>query len=129
MFPQPVPVNERGLHVYGLVSGLGLGLRGAYVDADPTAGAVVHGHSDSHVVAWEILGAEGLGQKALRSTGDRFGREHFHAYDRVRAHDRALAAVDADVRVPDRHLHRNGPLLIASRAGRETAIHRQGRHR
>ena len=129
VLPQPVAVDERRLHVDGLVLGLGLGLRGAHVDADPTAGAVVSGDSDGHVVTGEILGTEGLGQEPVRSPGEHFGGEHLHADDSMRADDRALAAVDAYVRVPYRHLERDGSLLVASRPGRKASIGRKSGHR
>jgi len=40
----------------------------------------------------------------------------------MRADDRALAAVDAYVRIPYRHLERDGSLLVASRPGRKASI-------
>ena len=47
----------------------------------------------------------------------------------MRAHDGALAAVDAQVGRPDRDLHRDGALLpLGGRRG-ERAIGRQGTHR
>ncbi len=43
----------------------------------------------------------------------------------MRAHDRALAAIDAQVRLPDRDLGRHGALLDVRGAGGERAIGRQ----
>ena len=54
------------------------------------------------------------------------GLEDLHLDRVVRAHDRALAAVDADVGVPDRQLRGQPALLVARGAGREGAVDGQG---
>ena len=56
-------------------------------------------------------------------------REDLHPDRRVRADHRALAAVDADGRIPDRDHLGDRPLLVRRGAGRERAVDRQRAHR
>ena len=60
------------------------------------------------------------------STVEGGGLEDLHADRGVRADDGALAAVDADVGIPDRDLLGDGPLLVLRRARRERAVDREG---
>ena len=100
----------------------------AQVDADAAAGAVVGGDLDAQQVRRvQLAGLEVLGQEAVRGPVERVRLEHLHPDRGVRAHDRALAAVDADLRVPDRDLGRDRALLVLGRPGREGAVHRQRR--
>ncbi len=46
----------------------------------------------------------------------------------VRAHQHALAALDAELLIPERDLRCEVPLFPLRRAGRERAIHREGTH-
>ena len=120
--PLRVAVVQRRLHVDRLVTHLGLRLRRAHVDADTAAGAVVRRHLDRHAVAGDVLGAEVLGLERCRGAVERRRLEHLHPDRRVRADDGALAAVDADVGVPDRDLLGDGPLLVLGGARRERAV-------
>ncbi len=53
----------------------------------------------------------------------------FGTDDAVRADDRALSALDAEVRIPHRHLLGNVALFILCRPGRIGPVHRQCAHR
>ena len=120
-------MDVRRPHIDRLVLDLGLGLRRAHVDADPAAGAVVRGHLDRHEVTDQVLGTERLGQEPFRCAGKRLGSEDLHADGPVRADAGALAAVDANVGVPDRDLRRNGSFFVAGRPRREAAVRRERR--
>ena len=108
---------------------VGLGLGRAHVDADAAAGAVVGRHLDREPVIGQVLGAERLVQEVRRGVGDRVGVEDLHADGGVGAHDGALAAVDADVGIPDRDLLGDGPLLVPGRARGEGPVGREGADR
>ena len=67
--------------------------------------------------------------KRIRRASQVVGGEHLHPHRVVRAHDCALAAVDADVGVPDRDLLGQSPLLVSRGAGWEGSVHRERTHR
>ena len=124
--PLEVAVRLDGLHVDGLVADLGLALGRADVDAHAAAGAVVGRDLDGEPVVGQVVRAElPCYMKPAGAPATACGREDLHADRGVRADDGALAAVDADVGIPDRDLLGDGPLLVLVRAGRERAVDRQ----
>ena len=120
-----VAVLLGGGHVDGLVAHLGLGLGRADLDADAAAGAVVGSHLDGDVVVEQRLGLVGDAAEAVGGAGEGLRRVDLHADGGVRADDRALAALDADLGVPDGDLAGDGPLFELGGAGRERAVGRQ----
>ena len=70
-----------------------------------------------------------FGAVEQRRGGDRILREDLHPDARVRADDRALAAVDAQVRFPDRDLGGDRALLELRRAGGERTVGGHGADR
>ena len=121
--------SSTGSMLIALWRDLGLALGRAHVDAHAAAGAVVGRDLDREAVPGEVLRAELLVQELVRGVGHRLGREDLHADGGVRADDGALAAVDADVGVPDRDLLGDGPLLVPGGAGGERAVDGQRAHR
>ncbi len=99
---------------------------GARVDADAAARAVVGGDLDRHLHPRQVPVAPVLGGEAFRGAVERLGREHLHPDRGMRADDRALGAVDADGRIPDRDLLGDRALLEAGGADRERAVDREG---
>ena len=119
-----VAVGECRLHVDRLVADLGLALGRAHVHADPASGAVVGRDLYGQSMASEILRAELLVEELRRCVGNGSRWKDLHPDGGVRADDRALAAVDADVGVPDRDLLGDRPLLVLgrSRSGRSRQV-------
>src|SRR4030095_16372356 len=105
-----------------LVLDLLLGMGRADLHADPAAGAVVGGDLDGELHPGQVAGTEILGCNPVRGTLQRLGGEHLGADGRVWADDGALAAVDADRRVPDGDLSGQRPLLPPRRAGPEGTV-------
>src|ERR671933_481818 len=81
------------------------------------------------LLAGQILRPELLAQELGRGAVDGLGGEDLHADGGVGADDGALAAGDADVRVPDRDLLGDRPLLVPGRPRREGAVDGQGADR
>ena len=127
--PLDIAMRSSGLEVDGLVLDLGLALGRADVHADAAAGAIVRGHLDGDPVVQQVAGLEFLGLEARRRALDGRGRVDLHPDCGVRADHRALAAVDADRRIPDRELQGDGPLLEPGGARRERPVDREGRDR
>ena len=122
-----VAVLDRRQQVDGLVLRLGLAARRAHVDADAAAGAVVGRHLDRQPGAGrELAPAVRLAEEVVGSAREVLGGEGLHADGRVRAHDGALAAVDAQVGVPDGDRVGEAALLPPGRPGREGAVDGQG---
>ena len=97
-------------HVDRLVLDLLLGMGRADLDADPAAGAVV-GRMDG-ASSRAGRGSGNLGLEARRGALQGLGAEHLHADGRrARRCPGALAAVDADRRVPDGDLGGQRALL------------------
>src|SRR5262249_3162358 len=89
------------LHVDGFVAGVALAFYRADVDADGATGAVFRSDLESVVV---VLHALPLGLSPLegcRGFIAEFGRVDLGADDGVRADHDALAALDAEVLIPD----------------------------
>ena len=124
-----VEVLELRLHVDGTVLHLFLAVGRTHVDADPATGAVVGRHLDRHPHPGLLARLPFLVLEALGCALQRRRLEHLHPDGRVRADERALGAVDADRRIPDRDLVRDAPLLPAGRVGRERPVDRERRHR
>ena len=102
---------------------------GAHLDADPAAGAVVGRHLDRHPAPGSSRSFHSLWSEAVGGVGRHVGVEDLHPDRAVRAHERALRAVDADRRVPDRDLARDRSLLPTGGVGGEGAVDREGRDR
>src|SRR6478672_1963103 len=77
----------------------------------------------------ELARPEGLEQEAGRRVTKVVDQVRLHADRSVRAHDRALSTVDAQIGLPDRELCRQLALLDARGAGREGAVERHRRYR
>ena len=110
--PFDIAVREHGFHVDCLVTYLGLALRGADVDAHAAARAIVGCDLDGQTVTGKVFRPELLVQQLGGRVGDSFRCEHLHADRRMRAHDRAFAAVDTDIGIPDRDLLGDRALLV-----------------
>ena len=121
-------VLELGLEVDRAVTDRLLRVRRARVDADPAARAVVGRNLDRHLHPREVLVAPVLRRKAVRCAVEILGREDLHPDRSVRTDDRALGAVDADRRIPDRDLIGDRPLLVAGGSGRERPVDRERAH-
>ena len=132
---EEVPVGALALDVVGLRQRVErlvvlelLVAGGAGLDADPAAGAVVGRDLDRHRHPGQVLRAPLLRAEA-RGRADELGRVvDLHPDRRVRADERALGAVDAELLVPDRQLVGEVPLLEVGGAEREGAVGRQRAH-
>ena len=91
-----------GVMFSALWRGLDLSLAGHDADAERAAGAVLGGDREHVGAALVVLGAVGRRRKALRRVLDRLRLDHLRADRGVRADQRAVVALDADVRIPDR---------------------------
>ena len=128
----PAPASRSGAlrrHVDGLVPRVRLVLGRADLDAEVAAGAVLGRHLDRVLPALErrrpgsrsALKVAGAPARAL-------GVVDLGADGGVRADERALVALDADLRVPDRDLDGEVALLPLRGAHRPGAVHREGAH-
>ncbi len=127
--PLHIAVERHGLHVDGLVAGVGLALGGTDVDAHATAGAIVGSDLDGQPMIEQVAGLELLVQEVRGRSVDRRRREHLHPDGRVGTDHGALATVDADGRVPDGQHLGDGPLLVLRGAARERPVDGQRAHR
>ncbi len=103
--------------------------RGADLGAQAAPGAVVRGDLDGDPQTGEVLLLRGAGLEGGGGVGEQRRVERGHPDRGVRADQRALAAVDAQVRVPDGQFVGDAALLVAGGADGEGAIDRQGADR
>src|SRR5581483_2809140 len=103
-------------HVYRLVLRRLLAVRRAVVRACAAPVAVVGRDLDRHHHAGLLLRAPLLVLETGRRAGEQVGRIDLHPDRGVRAHKRALRAVDADRRIPSRELVSDVAALPARRA-------------
>ena len=106
-----------GFHVDRLVFDRGLAVGRAYLDTDAATGAVIGRDLDDHSFTLGPLpwfGFDGAGEVSL-------GRD-LHTDGGMRTHKGTPAAVDTDVRIPDRDLGGDGAFLPLGRSCREGAI-------
>ena len=112
-------------HIQRLQPRFLLVLDGTDVHADSAAGAVFRRHLDAVLEACPFLIAH-LGGLESRGRSVQFLRiEHLDANHRVRADHRALAALDADLRVPYRDFKSQVAFLPFGGSGGEGAVHRE----
>ncbi len=120
--------------VDGALSTLVLGLDRAGVDAEPAAGAVLEVGLQRVADVGEAARVDG---RALEARGGRERRGaveellvvELRADHRVRTHERAVAALDAEVGLPHRHELRDVALLPLRRSARIGAVHGERAHR
>ena len=124
-------VAERRLrvHVDRLVPGVRPILGRADVHAQVAARAVLRRHLNRVRPPLELEPFVGHGLERRRRAGERAVVVHLGADGRMRTHQHALIALDADARVPHRDLEREVPLLPLRRADRPRAVHRKRAHR
>ena len=116
-------------HVDALALHLALVVCRARLHAHTATGAVVGRDLDGEAHSGHVAAAEGLRLHRVAQALQRRRLVDLHADRRVRADDRTLAAIDAQVRFPYRDLGRDGALLVPRGAGDEAAIGRQRAHR
>ena len=109
-------------HVDGLVPRVGAVLGRTDLDAQPAARAVVRRHLDRVVEAAKLGGPVRHGLERGRRRRARLGRVDLGPDGCVRAHERALVALDAEGGIPHRNLAREGALLPAGGADRPGAV-------
>src|SRR5690606_28441834 len=106
---------DRGLgaHVDRLLANLGLVLGRADFDAEGAASAVLRCDLNGVLPAFrKILAARINGLEGRRRLGQMLGIVGFLTDGRVRTNHGALAALDADLRIPDRDLQGDITLLV-----------------
>ena len=124
-----VPQRRLRRHADGLALGVGLVLGRAERDAERAARAVLGRDLDRVAEALEVGGAERVGLVSGRRLLEERGLEDLGADRGVGADQRALVALDAQRRLPDRDLGRDVALLPLGRRGRPGAVDREGRDR
>ena len=110
------------LHVDGLAAHSALVLGRADFNAEAATGAVLHGDLDGVLLIGQLAPARVAHQETLGRTREVGLTSHLGAYDRVGANQHALAALDADVRVPDGHFLCDVALLPLGGAHGEGAV-------
>ena len=115
-------------HVDRPAFGFGFVLGRADLHAHRTTRAVIWRDLDREVVIIELARPERLGRETARRIGDGGRFEGFHPDHRVRADHRALTAVDAQIRFPDRNEVCKTALLPHRGARREGAIGQECRY-
>ncbi len=111
------------LHVDRFDGGVGRAVRRTVLHADTAPGAVFDVDLQREARVGIAAGVDGRSLEDLRRAVEPalvvvLGPDHA-----VRADDRALAALDAEVGLPDRDLVGDIPLLVSGRAGRIRAVH------
>ncbi len=125
-------VFELGLHVDGFVLDCLLAARRTDVDANTAAGAVVRCHLQGvspALVRAAFFRPPGHTLEALRRAFYLVSGVDVHADGSVRAHQRAQAALGADLLVPDRYFVRDAVFLPLRGRGGEGSVDRHCRHR
>ncbi len=112
-----------------LCRGVGAIFGRADIHAQVAAGAVLRRHLNRVGPRLELEPFVGHRLECGRCAGERAVFVHFGPDRRVRTHQHALIALNAERLVPHRDLERKIPLLPFRRAGRPRAVHRERAHR
>ena len=110
------------IHVDRFFARIGLVLGRAGGNADAAAGAVFRRHLPDELLAGKFLALIGGRLKAGRRVLQFFFGSDLHADNAVRADERALAALDADGRIPNRNFGRDAAFFILSGTGRPGTV-------
>ena len=122
-------VLQPGLHVDRPNTEILGAVGGAILDAYATAGAVLDIDLQRVAGFGIAAGIDGGGFEIRRRVGQTVLVVILGADDAVRADHRALSALDAEVRIPDRHLLGDIALFVLRCRGRVGAVDRQCAHR
>ena len=120
-----VEVLEAILHVDRLDGGVVRAVRGTVLHAHAAAGAVFEVDLQREARFGIAARVDRRGLEGLRRAGQPALVVVLGANHAVWTDDRALAALDAEVGFPDRHVVGDVPLLVARRADRIRPVHRQ----
>ncbi len=126
--PRRVGPGLAGDQVDGLAGRVARGERRARLHAQPAPGAVLGVHLQRVPRTGQPDGPQRGGVEVLRSAVERRAVVEARADHAVRAHERAVAALDARVRVPLRDRLRDGALLEGGRTDGVGAVHGQRAH-
>ena len=124
-----LPQRRLELHVDRLEPCLALVAHRADIDADAAARAVLDCDLERELLTFPLRQPRVARLECRRSAREQRRFVSLCADDRVRADHHAFRALDADLRVPHRHLRGEVALLPARRAGRKRAVARQRAHR
>ena len=116
-------------HIDGLLLGFTLAFRRADFHAQPATGTVLRSNLQHVAHMRALFPASHRGAKAFRRRGEQGRLGHLSANHRVRAHHHALAALNANVLLPNRDLLRQVSLFPLRGSGGVGAVHRHCAHR